>query len=1021
MPTLFFRELVHQALREEDRAAPNSYWQGLVDMPGAWAALWATLKDLKDAGVSGDRVLDALESPDAPIDPGLEPLMRLFQRTRIDAERLHVFDHDDLAQLAAEFIPSSRWLQSLTHVFYYGFYDLTQVQLDMFETMARACPTTLFFPLIRGHPAFVFANKFFDTFIHGLLNNTTDWRQIPATGRDTGLRRLFAASDGEAGGEAPGIGPAPALQLVQTSGREDEVTFAAKDILRLVEEQGYVWRDIGVVGRTLAGYETILPRVFRAHGIPFTTTLTVPLSAFPFVKTALQLLDLKVQDYRRDLVIDLLSSTFVRLGKLCPSSGEPRPDLWNVISRRVGITKGLDEWARLTAYEQSGLPLRSFLEDEESERAPMRISGEHIRALSACVAGIHAALQGIPDQGTWNDFVQSVKLLWDAVLDITRPGPGTEPDMGEDSTYVMTAFATCIEDLTSLGRFPHVMTFSEFVSTLHRHVEDFAVPMPSDAEAGVRVLDAMAARGLAFRSLYILGLNERIFPRHIREDAFLRDASRRFLEADLGFKIQEKLAGFEEEKLLFYLLANAATERITLLHLRADDAGRPLVPSLYLDEVCRLDHGVAEAELIVPLRWTERWAHPRLPQYHSARLTIPEWTQQRLLLRQFPPSALESHHPGGAFLMGGLEALRRLESADARLGEQDGVVGVLPEHWRELKTRGLSPTSLERYAKCPFHYFAGEVLGLEPLEAPESVGEVVPLEIGTLAHALLRAVFDALVVRGHFTTPASARVDPIAVLREVAPAIFEEYAHTHPVGYQLLWELQRETLTQLIGQVVMEDLAAMAQGEPGDWRPILFEAAVQGKIQIALSGGSEEFPLQGRVDRVDWSDRAREFRVIDYKYKAGGTPRSTDLNLSRAAARGVKLQPPFYLLMAEMTLSRSRPTGIGSGAITADGVWFYYLAPNWRKYDSEPILRPARFPGDAWRSSLRGSLDRALAAMLSGIRSGEFFMYPGAHCESCDFAALCRKSHQPSWWRARADHARLEPYRRLRRAEPDPR
>ena len=64
----------------------------------------------------------------------------------------------------------------------------------------------------------------------------------------------------------------------------------------------------------------------------------------------------------------------------------------------------------------------------------------------------------------------------------------------------------------------------------------------------------MAARGVAFRALYVLNLNEKVFPRHIREDAFLRDRTRRFFEVDLGFKIQEKLAGYDEEKLLFTLL-----------------------------------------------------------------------------------------------------------------------------------------------------------------------------------------------------------------------------------------------------------------------------------------------------------------------------------------------------------------------------------------------------------------------------------------------------------------------------------
>ena len=1013
LPSLFFRELVHQILRGEQQTSPASYWHGLIEMPGAWAALWATVKDLKDAGVDGERVLDALSTPDAPKDPGLAPLIQLFLRVMVLAEREQVYDHDDLARVATAFVQTSGFLGRLTHVLYYGFYDLTQVQLDLFQAVARACPTTLFFPLIRSHPAFAFAKKFFDNFLHGLLNRESDWIQTslprPSVSGGANIRRLFAvaeedrAEDTGTAGEPNG----PVVRIVQTSGHEDEMTFVAKDLLSLVEDQGYAWHEIGIVTRTFAGYEAVLPRVLHAQGIPFTTSLTLPLSTFPLAKTAVHLLDLKLQGYRRDLVIDLLSSPVLRLKLLCPTDVEPRPDLWNVLSRRVGITRGLDEWRRLAAYEQTGLSLRRGWSDEDGPGADgSGISGDQVRALLACVTALEAALNRVPDQGTWGEFMAATRVLWDQLLET-------------DQLDVVAAFASCVDEMNSLCRFAHTVSFADFVTAVHRHVEESTVPIASDAEAGVQVLDAMAARGLCFRVLYVLGLNERVFPRHIREDAFLRDASRRFLETDLGFKIQEKLSAFEEEKLLFYLLANAAGERLTLMTLRSDEAGRALVPSLYLDEVRRLDPGLVHADLVVPRRWTDRWTHARLPQYGKAWLTVSEWAQQQLLLRRMPTS-LESRHPCGEFLLRGIAGLQRLESGEATMGERDGVVGVLPAYWRALKTRGLSPTSLERYAKCPFQYFASEVLGLEPLESPEAVGETVPLEIGTLAHALLKEVFHTLVARGYFADSGAVRPDPIALVKEVAPAVFDAYARTHPIGYPLLWELQRETLTQLISQVVTEDLAAMTQGEPGDWQPILFEAPVEGSVKITLAAGAEEFPLQGRVDRVDWSEHARAFRVIDYKYKTGGNPQSTDLNLARAAARGAKLQPPFYLLMAQTTLSRTRPAGIGSGAVSAEGVWFYYLAPNWRKRDSDPILRPTRFPGNAWQSSLRGSLDRALAAMLSGIRAGEFFMYPGAQCDVCDFAALCRKNHQPSWWRARADHGRVEPYRRLRRAEPEP-
>ena len=96
------------------------------------------------------------------------------------------------------------------------------------------------------------------------------------------------------------------------------------------------------------------------------------------------------------------------------------------------------------------------------------------------------------------------------------------------------------------------------------------------------VLNATAARGYRFRALFILGMNEGVFPRTIREDAFLRDRDREVLERDLGYKVSQKLAAFDEEKLLFTLLVGAA-QRAALLFVsklgrKRQGAGAIMVP-----------------------------------------------------------------------------------------------------------------------------------------------------------------------------------------------------------------------------------------------------------------------------------------------------------------------------------------------------------------------------------------------------------------------------------------------------------
>ena len=70
----------------------------------------------------------------------------------------------------------------------------------------------------------------------------------------------------------------------------------------------------------------------------------------------------------------------------------------------------------------------------------------------------------------------------------------------------------------------------EFVAeTFRARLARLERPAGTDNAAGVRVLDAMAARGLPFHALTVLGMNERTFPRFILEDPFITDAVRQLV------------------------------------------------------------------------------------------------------------------------------------------------------------------------------------------------------------------------------------------------------------------------------------------------------------------------------------------------------------------------------------------------------------------------------------------------------------------------------------------------------------
>jgi ATP-dependent helicase/nuclease subunit B len=75
---------------------------------------------------------------------------------------------------------------------------------------------------------------------------------------------------------------------------------------------------------------------------------------------------------------------------------------------------------------------------------------------------------------------------------------------------------------------------------------------------------------------------------------------------------------------------------------------------------------------------------------------------------------------------------------------------------------------------------------------------------------------------------------------------------------------------------------------------VAFEVPAEGAIDEIPGCGSTPFKIRGRVDRVDRHRDTHALRIIDYKLKIGKSITPEDRHLIQSAARGYRLQPPFY-------------------------------------------------------------------------------------------------------------------------------
>ncbi len=1016
----FFREWVHQRLRRRD--ADFAGLNELVSMPGGWAALWATLKDLKDARVDAGAVLEAFGQSPFSTDSRLQAVIRLYRTWCEDQDRHSLYDHDDLAALALDLVSESSWLRQQARIFYYGFYDLTQGQLDLFQAVVRQYPTTLYFPLLDQHPAFRFAQQFFDQYIRGLaagtieytVETTSPFRDLFDPSRESGSQKVSVPEvpvAENAGARRDGTRHTGATlarescRLITVSGANDEIDVVAKEILALAHERQIPFHDVGVVGRTLTGYEDVLPRVFSAHGIPFHATLRRPLSQYPFSQILLRLLGLRLPNSDRNATFDVLHSPFVHWQTFCPDLATPRPGVWERLSKQVGIEHGLRERERLVPFFETGVPM-----PHKRRQGEDRIPGEEVRNLWYVLDRFTQLLEPFPEKAGWDVFTDRALALMDRVL--TRPSsdldthapqaaPGTETTAG-----VYQAIRECFAEIRALTDVSGPVLYAEFHSTLTRFMEERLVWNPSQAENGVRVVDAMAARGLSFRYLFVIGLTDHVFPRHIREDGFFRDSVRRFLDVHLGFKIQEKTRGYDEEKLLFYLLMHAAREGVTLLAQRSDEEGRTTIPSWYLQEVGRCVPGLAAVD--VPRSVLHK--SQAVLYADEARWTPRERLVRHVLQRHAPVRATVGDPAWWRMLENGLAALHEQENARPHLNAYDGVTGPLPEYWKGL---ALSATSLQRYATCPFQYFVQNVLGLHvsrPVSRSQGPGA---LEVGTLLHEILGKWYDRLERHGWFARDAPPDCKPLDVLKQVAEMVFREFEQQNAVGPALLWEMRQEQVMAMLERILEQDKRELGN----EWHPVLFEKSVKGEVPVKVAKGTTSFSMTGRLDRVDWSSSRRGYRIIDYKFTDGSV--MTDQALAKAVVQGTRLQPLLYMELAEQGVPPLLEEKLGLGqdgqAVTCEGVWFYVVAP--RELTEGQGFAPVAFTAEM-RAGVAPQTGALMTTLVEGIQQGRFFIVPGRHCDWCDVRVVCHRTHPASARRAREDYKQVHAHRNIRRQQP---
>ncbi|HLS74797.1 MAG TPA: PD-(D/E)XK nuclease family protein, partial [Actinomycetaceae bacterium] len=668
----------------------------------------------------------------------------------------------------------------------------------------------------------------------------------------------------------------------------------------------------------------------------------------------LALLELPGRDFPRAATFRALAEAPVRgLG------GRPVPVArWERVSRLAGVAGGTDWDQRLSRYAARQERLALELENAEDPR-PGQIERAHreaqaARELHEFIAGLRELLLRGAGLRSWGELSE-----WALDLFHRLYGPPAElTRLPAEEQYAATVVEATLVGLALLGEVEAAADLHQLMEVLDLALES-ALPRVGRFGEGVFVGPVSAAVGMDLDTVFVVGLSEDLFPGRSHEDALL---DRRARAATDELRVpRDRLDGKHRHLLAAFAAAGTAVAGVPRGDLRQSSQRLPsrwLLPSL---RELSGDRELAATD----------WLRPHYssgvvgsPSFARGIATTPhpagahEWRVRAAAAGAAPADPVIT----AALQMHRARASHQLTRYDGNLTGVDGLPDLADGH------RRTSPTALEGYADCPHAYFMRRLLRVEPLEEPEELLTISPLQIGNFIHECVDRLVHEAAEQG--TLPDYGQPwqeQHRRRLQEIGAELAEEFAAQGLTGHPRLWDQERPRLLADLDALLDQDNTWRAQRNARVLRSeLVFGRDGAPPVTIDLPGGGA-VQLAGSADRVD---QLPDATLVVTDIKTGRATRFRVLEQDPIAA-GTKLQLPVYAHAARQLLADDPATPVEAR------YWFVRDTPRFIDLRLDPDLE------QRYATAL-GTLVRSIAAGLFPAKPPAAPSYGYIQCPYCD-------------------------------------
>ncbi len=791
--------------------------------------------------------------------------------------------------------------------------------------------------------------------------------------------------------------PSVPITIIKATDRRAEVEAIARRIVTLCRTEAdgdhptsplttpMTWRDVAVIARDLDPYAPVIREVFDQFEIPYFLDSPRRIEGHPLTRLLRTAIDIYRSNFDGLAVMAHVKTGLTPLREVLATSQLENhiikfgPQKWKTALSAESRARDASEAERRNQlWNTLSDPLVELWKELTGERKPSRVLWKYLERIGA-PATLDRWIEQARAEGD-EETAQLHEQAWVTVIDWLEDLDAvyTHQPPSETGETDRDAYARIHEDLSAFIQ-------SGLASTRARLIP----PTLNQVIVG----SVERSRTPEVRHVFVIGMNEKEFPRTWTPAAVLGDEERDRLTADgrgIGPCSREK---HRHEHFLAYIALTRAGEGITLTHPLRDDDGKAGEPSPYLKLVLK-SFPKAKVQEVQRSGWGEPAGLPLRPEEWLLRLSAAcadlSSPDQRTELLKLMAAGHPLDHPG-------LSAAQRhslgLAAKSLAMSQAPRVEPTLARAFWSAAPR-LRVTALEQYGVCPFKFFAGEMLGLTERETER----LKPMDLGALRHSILEALFNALrgptgLDWGHVDLLEADRLIDEHLDKTFRRPEMEVSLRTTMLDELTVHELARQLklFARALARVARRSCFHQTQAE---WR---FDA----DDALRIDAGGLRFSIVGSIDRIDTAatGAAEEVRIV-YDYKSS----QHQIDLGRMLA-GADLQ----LLTYGLALGRASASE-QAGRVRVGGFFYWSLASPMRdvqggEAEEEPLIDAAWFEGQApaglFVENVARLLDAEVAAGEKSLaypftlnKDGSFRKKPDAHWPDGSIDRLLQHQHE---------------------------